>query len=258
MNKIELSTFQCNMCGGLGDTFLAMLLLIYRHLPFLDTKIKTIFIHDNERYDFSYFKKLFLLNIPANWTIINSFSNEIKEDLHHQNFRVYENLNQLNFEPFFSDEIKTFEPKRKTVCFKIYVRDIHTPEQIKTKCLDYKSISSDQYDKILDLFSKYEDEIDFIEFYDWYKDKRSLNQDIILENPIEVSNKNLKLIYNSDLVICCEGFFSIASSVFKKETVVFCENEGLCDLKNFNQYFCTNFNFFIKEIEDQLCSLIKK
>ena len=39
MNKIELSTFQCNMCGGLGDTFLAMLLLIYRHLPFLNDEL---------------------------------------------------------------------------------------------------------------------------------------------------------------------------------------------------------------------------
>ena len=258
MNKIELSTFQCNMCGGLGDTFLAMLLLIYRHLPFLNDELTITFIHDNKKHDFLYFKKLFLLNFPSNWTIINRFLNTIRKDLHHQNFRVYEKIKELNFEPFFTDEIKTFTQKRKTVCFKIYVRDIHTTEQINLKCLDYKSINSEQYEKILNLFSKYEDKIDFIEFHDWYKDKRSLNQNIILEDPIEVSNNNLKLIYNSNLVICCEGFFSIASNVFKKETVVYCENEGLGLLKNDNQYFCLNFNIFLKEIENQLCSLINK
>jgi hypothetical protein len=245
------------MNGGLGDVFLSMLLFIYKYFDFIEEDLKLHFVHDTDK-DLSYFKKLFLLKFPSNLHVTCSRTDHTGYELFHENFKVYEKLKKLNFRSFFTDDIKTFKPKRKTVCFKIYVRDIHTQLQIKLKLLDYKSISSEQYDKIRDLFSKYEDEIDFIEFYDWNEDKRSLNQDIVLEDPIEVSNNNLKLIYNSDLVICCEGFFSIASNVFKKETVVFCENEGLALLKNDNQYFCKNFNLFLKNIEHQLCILINK
>lgn len=272
MSKIGQSVFRCNMKGGLGDTFLSMLLFIYKYLDFVKEDLKLHFVHDTDK-NFSYFKKLFLLKFPSNWQISSSRIDHTGYELFHENFRVYEKLKKLNLESFFTDDLRTFVPiyhrhklvvldsefqKRKTVSFKIYVRDIHTPLEIKHKLLEYKSISRNQYDKILDLFSKYEDEIDFIEFYDWYRDKRSLNQDIILEDPIEVSNNNLKLIYNSDLVICCEGFFSISSNVFKKDTVVFCENEGLSLLKNDNQYFCKNFDSFIKTIEEELCILIKK
>ena len=257
MSKIGQSVFRCNMKGGLGDTFLSMLLFIYKYLDFVEEDLKLHFVHDTDK-DLSYFKKLFLLKFPSNWQISSSRIDHTGYELFHENFRVYEKLKKLNLEPFFTDDIRTFVPKRKTVSFKIYVRDIHTPLQIKNKLLDYKSINIEQYDKIRDLFFKYKNEIDFIEFYDWNVDKRSLNKDIVLEDPIEVSNNNLKLINHSDLIICCEGFFSIASNVFKKETIVYCENEGLCDLKNFNQYFCTNFNSFLKEIEHQLCLLIKE
>ena len=261
MNKFRRCVFVCNMNGGLGDIFLTMLLLIHKHFDYIEEDLIINFIHDNDKYDFNHFKKLFLLEYPKKWQILNQSLNKVDYGMYHENFRVYEKLYKLDFRPFFNIDVKTnirISSNKKTVTYKIYVHDIHTQEDITKKLLNYKSISNEQYELVKNLFSKYKNQINFVEFYDWNNDVRTSNKDVILTDPIEVSNNNLKLINHSDLIICCEGFFSIASNVFKKETVVFCENEGLALLKNDNQYFCKNFNLFLKNIEHQLCILINK